>query len=61
MSNFTVEPHSFTMKIGAYQYCSKCGLISFKNELSQWAIRMGCNHKEHPSYKSKLGLTNPFS
>lgn len=61
MAQYKAEPHNFNLAVGAYRYCSSCGLITFKNEFSQWAIRMGCNHKEHPSYENKRGLTNPFN
>lgn len=59
---YKMEAHNFTMAVGrtAYRGCWNCGLIAMKNEFSQWAIRMGCNHKDHPSYESKRGLTNPF-
>lgn len=60
MAEFKVVPHNFNLKAGAYQYCSSCGLVAMKNELAQWAMRMGCDHKEHPSYQTKLLLSSPF-
>jgi hypothetical protein len=60
MTDFKVEPHNFNLKVGAYQYCSKCGLVASKNEFTQWAMRMGCDHKEHSGYQAKRQLTNPF-
>lgn len=59
---YKMEPHNFTMGVGRtpYRACWNCGLVAMKNELSQWAIRMGCNHKDHSSYQAKLSLTNPF-
>jgi hypothetical protein len=56
------EPHNFNYHLTgtAYRYCVHCGLVAMRNELSQWAIKQGCNYKDHPSYSSKLSITNPF-
>jgi hypothetical protein len=43
-----------------YLYCVNCGLLSLKNDLTEWATSKGCDNKYHPSYRNKLGLTNPF-
>lgn len=66
MSNiqYKTEPHHF-IPCGKKtripnQYCINCGLIYLKNELTEWAVRQGCNYKEHVSYKNKLAITNPF-
>lgn len=64
MAQYKAEPHSYysfgkKTKVASL-YCGHCGFIFLKNELSEWVARMGCNHKEHPSYKSKLEITNPF-
>lgn len=63
--SYKAEPHKF-FTFGKktripYQYCVECGFVYMKNELSEWVAKQGCNHKDHPSYKSKLGITNPFT
>lgn len=62
---YTFVPHNFKplgKKTKVAQVCCiNCGLLSLKNDLTNWATEKGCNHKNHPSYKNKLGLTNPFS
>ncbi len=61
-TQYKVEHHQFRtgVKVGHLQYCLSCGLICMKNEFTEWALKQGCNHREHPSYKNKLGITNPF-
>lgn len=66
MSNqYKIDPHHFIPMSKkskcAYPYCVACGLIYMKNGLSEWAAKQGCNYKEHPSFKTKLGITNPFN
>lgn len=46
------EPHSFTLNVGHWPVCIKCGLVMMKNPFSDWAVKMGCNNKDHPSYES---------
>lgn len=51
---YTLEPHNFkTWKKIAWPICVKCGLIALKNPLTEWAMKQGCNHKDHPSYESQ--------
>jgi len=59
---YKMEGHNFAYVVRgtAYRYCVTCGLVAFKNELTRWAIDKGCNYKDHPSYKNKLSITNPF-
>lgn len=45
--------HTFDLRVGGKQYCTTCGLIGLNNDFTAWAIRMGCNHKDHPSYGNK--------
>jgi len=42
-----------TMKGVGKMYCLGCGLIKLNNPLTQWCIKMGCDHDLHSSYKSK--------
>lgn len=47
------EAHSFDLRTAGKQVCSNCGLVALNNQFTAWAIRMGCRHKDHPSYSSK--------
>jgi len=31
--------------------CSNCGLVSLRNEFTDWSIRMGCMSSDHPQYE----------
>lgn len=35
-------PHAMTMKCLNWTYCSRCGLLSLKNEATRQALRQGC-------------------
>lgn len=48
-----MEAHSFELRVGGKQYCSNCGLIALNNPFTDWAIRMGCRHKDHSQYENK--------
>jgi hypothetical protein len=50
---YKFEPHSFNKKMLNYFYCSRCGLVALKNDFTQWSIKMGCGHRDHPSYEAK--------
>jgi hypothetical protein len=50
---YNYEAHNFSLRIGGKQYCVKCGLFGLNNAFSDWAVRMGCNHRDHPSYANK--------
>ena len=47
------EPHTFVHRAGGKMFCHVCGLIALNNAFSDWAVKMGCMHKDHPSYQSK--------
>lgn len=47
---YKFEHHSWNSKIGHWPVCQKCGLIMMKNAFSDWAVRMGCNNRDHPQY-----------
>lgn len=59
---YKLEPHHFGgWKKIPYQICYKCGLIAYRNPFTEWAIKQGCNHKDHPSYAQKrLQFTELF-
>lgn len=39
-------PHSFTKKICNWPYCSKCGLVALKNDVSRRAVKAECQWME---------------
>jgi hypothetical protein len=44
-------PHKPVKRTGLpWLLCNACGLIFLGNPFSAWAIRLGCNHEEHPDY-----------
>lgn len=45
--------HSFKLnsRIGK-SVCSNCGLVSLRNEFTDWSVRMGCMSSEHPQYEA---------
>ena len=52
---YKMHPHLFkTRKKFPYAFCSHCGLINLRNELSQWCVKMGCNASDHPQFASKV-------
>lgn len=54
------EAHDFSLRVGGKQYCVKCGLVGLNNAFTDWAVRMGCNHRDHPSYANKRYDTSPL-
>jgi hypothetical protein len=45
--------HTFDLRVGGKQWCTGCGLVGLNNAFTDWAVRMGCNHRLHPSYDNK--------
>jgi hypothetical protein len=35
-------PHSMTMKLLNWHYCSRCGILNLKNEATRKALKEGC-------------------
>lgn len=57
---YKLEPHAFTTsKKILYQRCKRCGLLTLRNALTEWAIRMGCNANDHPEYTARCRATKP--
>lgn len=50
---YKFEPHHFERRAAGKQYCSYCGLFALNNSFSEWSMRVGCNHRDHPQYASK--------
>jgi hypothetical protein len=55
--DYTYEAHDFSLRTGGKRSgkmcCSKCGLVPTNNRFTEWAIKMGCNNRYHPSYANK--------
>jgi hypothetical protein len=52
---YTAQPHSFRALKGlGWPVCSSCGLVRLRNALTDWCVRNGCNHEDHPGYKSAV-------
>ncbi len=52
---FKQEPHSFQpVKRLPYQVCTGCGLVRLRNPLTDWCVRYGCNHAEHPGFRAAV-------
>jgi hypothetical protein len=50
---YKYEAHEFKRRAAGKLYCTYCGLFSLNNPFTEWSIRMGCNHRDHPQYESK--------
>jgi hypothetical protein len=57
---YKLEPHAFApSKKLAWLRCKTCGLLTLRNALTDWCIRMGCNASDHPEYTSKCRARRP--
>lgn len=58
---YKMEPHIFTTfsKRLPYLVCKHCGLLSLRNELTEWCRRMGCNASDHPEYNARCRSAKP--
>jgi hypothetical protein len=50
------EPHKFENPKNRFYkpVCFRCGLMKLNNKLTDWCVKQGCNHDEHPEYKQKV-------
>lgn len=45
------RPHAWKAIKGLpWPVCTGCGLLRLKNALTDWCVRHGCNHEDHPGY-----------
>jgi hypothetical protein len=52
---YKYECHSFLPLKGVGKlYCVYCGLVNLNNDPTRWAVKMGCNYKDHVSYRNKM-------
>lgn len=58
---YELQGHSWTpLKGVGKQYCKRCGLVALNNPFTDWCVRMGCNHEDHPQYEgTRRRLTKP--
>lgn len=57
---YKLEPHHFTpSKKLAWLRCKHCGLLTLRNALTEWAVKMGCNVADHPEYASRCKNSRP--
>lgn len=57
---YKLEPHAFAVsKKLPWQRCKKCGLLTLRNALTEWCIRMGCNVSDHPEYSARCRNSRP--
>lgn len=51
---YKLEPHSFrASKKLPWQRCQNCGLLTLRNDLTAWCIKVGCNAADHPEYAAR--------
>ena len=49
----------FNKRIGK-SVCKNCGLVSLRNDFTDWSVRMGCMSSDHPSYESMRRKASPL-
>ena len=53
------EPHNLKpMKRFPWLVCQKCGLVTLRNSITEWCLRMGCNAGDHSGYKAALAKSS---
>lgn len=59
-SKYSMQPHGPWIA-GSYKtYCQGCGLVRLNNDFTAWAIRYGCNNRDHPNYEqARTTLSKP--
>jgi len=50
------ESHKFQNHKNMYYkaVCVRCGLMRLSNRITDWCVKHGCNHDDHPDYLNKL-------
>jgi hypothetical protein len=51
---FEYEAHGPWITSGGKKWCFSCGHVSLNNTISRWVDSVGCNFRDHPSYKNRL-------
>lgn len=39
---------------GGKRWCFSCGHVALNNDISRWATKIGCDYRDHPSYKQRM-------
>lgn len=53
IQDYKFVPHGPWEK-GSYKtYCINCGLVRLNNAFTDWALRMGCNNRDHTNYENE--------
>ncbi len=55
--NFKVTPHHFVARrsVGR-EVCQGCGLLRLRNDLTEWAVKRGCDYREAAGYADALRM-----
>jgi hypothetical protein len=58
---YKFEAHTFkTRRRMTWPVCQRCGLVLLRNELTDWAVKHGCNNTDHPDYRAAVArLSKP--
>ena len=56
------HPHRLTGRrvIAGKVVCETCGLVKLNNRLTDEAVKLGCDYKYHPSWKSLVKNCTKF-
>jgi hypothetical protein len=62
---YKMEGHQINdWRVGGKLVCRVCGLVALNNELSRYAVKLGCNYGDHPSWvatvKRLTGHNGPY-
>ena len=50
-----VTPHKWkAAKYLPVPVCTGCGLLRLRNPLTEWCVRNGCDHADHPQYRQTV-------
>jgi hypothetical protein len=57
---YALEAHAFVpSKRLTWLICKRCGLLTLRNPLTAWCVKMGCNAANHPEYAARCKATRP--
>lgn len=52
---YKLEGHSINdWRVGGKLVCRTCGLVALNNDLSRYAVQLGCNYASHPTWKQTV-------
>lgn len=53
---YFMQHHEWGRVLSGKSVCVECGLMRLHNALTDWCVKMGCEHAEHPQYRSMLRI-----